>query len=552
MVKTKMMKFASLAMAAVLALSACAPAADNSASTQPASSEVATETATGPKRIVSALASDPGSLDPATSEGTHQSYPLHHMFEGLTKNTEEGTVENALAEDIQISEDGLKYKVTLKDGLKWSNGEPLTAHDFEYSWKRVLKPELASDYAYILYYIKGAEEYNKGEGSVDDVAIKAVDDKTLEFELKAPLAYFKSIMAFYTLYPISKAVDEANPDWAKSADTFVSNGAFKITKWEPSAKVVLEKNEHYYEADKVKLDGIDWDIIEDSTTVYSKYLAGEYNVVIDVPTEVVGQLKAQNDPELIIGKQFGLYYYNLNPAVKPLNNLKVRKALSLAVDRKIIVENVTMGGQMPATGIVPPGVVDDAGKDFTEANAGIVKTDVEEAKKLMAEGLAEEGMTAADVNLTLMYNTNENHKKIAEAIQQMWNKELGVNISLENVDFKVKLDREQAKDYQMSRSGWLGDYLDAMTFVDMWVTDASNNYVGYSNPEYDALIEEGKTSSDLKVRMDNMKKAEKMILEDASILPIYYYTHPYIVRSNVVGVTKPVTEYPSFVEADIQ
>ena len=551
MVRNKMMKLVGLAMAAVLALSACAPAADNSSGTQAAGSE-ATTTTSGSKRIVSALTSDPGILDPATAEGTHQSYPLRNMFVGLTRNTAEGTVENALAEEIKISEDGLKYTVTLKDGIKWSNGEPITAHDFEYSWKRVLKPELAADYAYMLYHIKGGEEYNKGEGSVDDVAIKATDDKTLEFELKSPVAYFKSIMAFYTLYPISKAVDEANPDWAKSADTFVSNGAFKITRWEPNAKVVLDKNEHYYEADKVKLDGIDWDIIEDSTTVYSKYTAGEYNFVVDVPTEVVGQLRANNDPELTISKNFALYYYNLNPAVKPLNNLKVRKALSLAIDRKVIVENITMGGQLPAAGIVPPGVLDDAGKNFSEANAGMVKTDLEEAKKLMAEGLAEEGMTAADVNLTIMYNTSESHKKIAEAIQQMWNKGLGVNITIENVEFKVKLDREETKDYQISRSGWVGDYIDPMTFADLWLTGAPQNYVSYSEPEYDALVKEAQTSSDNKLRMDNMKAAEKMLLEDASVIPIYYYTHPYLAKSNVVGVKKPVVEYPNFIEADIQ
>lgn len=556
--KSKGFKFLALALATALTLTACGGGggtsdtgggekkADNNT---PAATDVATPQV---NRIVSSNMAEPGTLDPAKARGTHESWPLQHLFVGLTRVNKDGKVENALADKIEISEDGKVYKVTLKDGLKWSDGNPITAEDFEFAWKRVLDPKMESQYAYQLYYIAGAEEYNKGKGKADSVGVKAVDAKTLQVTLKQPTAYFDSLMGFYTYYPVSKKVVEANADWAKDPKTLVSNGAFILKDWTHNSKIVMDKNPNYYEADKVKIDGIDLDIIEDQSTVYQKYVAGEYNMVVELPTEVTAKLRAEKNPELVIGPNLALYYYNLNPAVKPLNNVKVRKALSLALDRKVITDQITQGGQLPATAIVPPGLLDDTGKEFSDANKDLIKTDVEEAKKLLTEGLAEEKMTPADVKLTILYNTSENHKKIAEAIQQMWNKELGIKTELENVEFKVKIDRENAHQFEISRSGWVGDYLDPMTFMDLWITGASNNYVNYSNPEYDKLVKEAQTSTDQKLRMDNMKKAEKMILEDMAIVPIYFYTHPYAVKPNVKGITKNAINYPSLINAEIE
>ena len=556
--KLKGFKFLALALATALTLTACGGGGGTSDSgggekkadnNTPAATDVATPQV---NRIVSSNMAEPGTLDPAKARGTHESWPLQHLFAGLTRVNKDGKVENVLADKIEVSEDGKVYKVTLKDGLKWSDGNPVTAEDFEFSWKRVLDPKLESQYAYQLYYLAGAEDYNKGKGKAEDVGVKALDPKTLQVTLKQPTAYFDSLMAFYTYYPVSKKVVEANPDWAKDPKTFVSNGPFVLKEWTHNAKIVMDKNPNYFEADKVKIDGIDLDIIEDQSTVYQKYVAGEYNMVVELPTEVTAKLRAENNPELVIGPNVALYYYNLNPAIKPLNNVKVRKALSLALDRKVITDQITQGGQLPATAIVPPGLLDDTGKEFSDANKDLIKTDVEEAKKLLTEGLAEEKMTPADVKLTILYNTSENHKKIAEAIQQMWNKELGINTTLENVEFKVKIDRENAHQFEISRSGWVGDYLDPMTFVDLWITGASNNYVNYSNPEYDKLVKEAQTSTDKKLRMDNMKKAEKMILEDMAIIPIYFYTHPYAVKPNVKGITKNAINYPSLINAEIE
>ena len=497
--------------------------------------------------------SEPGSLDPPLAQGTHESWILENVFEGLMTFDEKGELVEGMAEKYEVSEDGLTYTFYLRDA-KWTNGDPVTAHDFEYSWKRALAPETAANYASILYYIKGAEAYNTGNGSADDVAIKALDDKTLEVTLESPTAYFLELTAFYTYFPVNKNVAESNPDWAKDPSTYVSNGPFKLVEWKHNDQIVLEKNENYYNADKIKLDGIELDIIEDQNTAWQKYEGGEYHINVDVPTSVVAELQANNNPELNIGLQVGTYYYNVNPAVKPFNNAKVRKALSMAMDRETITKNITQGGQIPAYGVVPPGLKDESGKDFRETVGSLTEYNPDEAKKLFEEGLKEEGMTVQDFNnagFVLLYNTSESHKKIAQAVQEMWRTTLGIEIGLENVEFQVKLDREQSGDYQISRAGWIGDYMDPMTFLDLWWSDSAFNDVKYNNPEYDALIQKAKTTTDQAERMEAMRQAEKMLMEDMPVLPVYFYTQPYTVKPNVTGIIKVPVRYPIITYADI-
>ncbi len=498
--------------------------------------------------------SEPGSLDPALAQGTHESWVLENVFEGLMTFNEKGELVEGIAEKYEVSEDGLTYTFYIRDGATWTNGDPVTAHDFEYSWKRALDPETASYYAHILYPIKGAEAFNNGKGSKDDVGVKAIDDKTLEVTLETPTAYFLELTAFYTYFPVNKNVVESNPDWAKDPSTYVSNGPFKLVEWKHNDQIVLEKNENYYNKDKIKLDGIELDIIEDQNTAWQKYEGGEYDILVDVPTSVVAQLKAQNDPQLNIGFQVGTYYYNVNPGIKPFNNVKVRKALSMALDRSVITENITQGGQIPAYGVVPPGMQDENGNDFREVQGDLFKFDPEEAKKLFEEGLKEEGMTVEDFNkqgFVLLFNTSESHKKIAQAAQEMWRNNLGVEIGLENVEFQVKLDREKAGDYHLSRAGWIGDFMDPMTFLDLWWSQSEFNDVKYNNPDYDALILQAKSSNDQSVRMTAMKEAEKMLMEDMPVIPVYFYTQPYTVKPNVTGIVKVPVRYPIITYADI-
>ncbi|MFT4417225.1 peptide ABC transporter substrate-binding protein [Fredinandcohnia humi] len=499
---------------------------------------------------------EPGSLHPGIAQGTHDSWILEHAFEGLTKKTQEGEIVAGVAKEWKISDDGLTYTFTLRDDAKWSNGDPVTAHDFEYAWKFALNPETASTYAYQLYYIAGGAEYNGAKEGADlqalqdQVGVKALDDTTLEVKLAQPTAYFLDLTSFYTYYPISKKVQEENPNWYQEAETFVSNGAFKLTEWKHKESLKLEKNENYYDKDNINLDEVHFVIIDDENTAWQMYQSGELDLVYPLPQDVIGQLVSTKDPEFQIGTDLSTYYYNLNNDKKPFNNVKVRKALAMAIDRQTIVEHVAQGGQPPAFSVVPPGIPDVSG-DYQENNGKLFEENVEEAKKLLEEGLAEEGLSEFP-KVTLTYNTSEGHKRIAEAVQEMWRKNLGIEITLENVEFQVKLDREKAGDYEISRAGWVGDYVDPMTFMDLWVTDGPYNDANWSNTEYDELINTAKTSLDPEVRMKAMHDAEKILMDEMPIIPVYFYTKPFTVKPHVTGIYTPINRYPQFIYADIK
>ena len=496
--------------------------------------------------------SEPGTLDPTLAQGTHESWVLDHIFEGLMKKGQDGTIVPGMAKEYTLADDGVTYTFTLRDDIKWSDGKPVTANDFEYTWKRALDPELAAYYAYQFYYIKGAEAYNTGAGSVDDVAVKALDEKTLEVVLQAPAAYFLELTSFYTYFPVSKEVVSANADWAKEPSTYVSNGPFKLTEWEHNAKILIEKNENYYDAANVKLDGVEFSILDDENTAWQKYEGGEYDFLTPLPQAVVAQLKADGSNELVIGGDLATYYYNFNSKVKPFNNAKVRKALSMAIDRQTIVDKVSQGGQLPAEGVIPFGMLDENNKEYRDSVGKLVEFNVEEAKKLLEEGLAEEGMTVADMSqFSILYNTQEGHKKIAQAIQEMWRNNLGVEVQVENVDFQVKLDREKSGDFSISRAGWIGDYIDPMTFIDLWTSTGEFNDAKFSDARYDELVATAKSTADQKVRFDAMREAEKILMDNMPIAPIYFYTQPYAQKSYVTGVTKPLNRYPYFIYADM-
>ncbi|WP_406242665.1 peptide ABC transporter substrate-binding protein [Tissierella carlieri] len=496
--------------------------------------------------------SEPGTLDPALAQGTHESWVLDHIFEGLFKHSPDGTMVPGMAKEYTLADDEVTYTFTLRDGIKWSNGDPVTAHDFEYSWKRALDPNLAAEYAYQFYYLKGGEAYNTGAGSVDEVGVKALDDKTLEVTLEAPTAYFLELTSFYTYFPVNQKVAEANPNWAKSPSTYVSNGPFKLTEWVHNAKIVIMKNENYYDAANVKLDGIDFAILDDENTAWQKYEGGEFDFLTPLPQAVVAQMKAQNNPELVIGGDVATYYYNFNTKIKPFDNVKIRKALAMAIDRQTIVDKIAQGGQVPAEGVVPFGMLDENNKEYRDAAGKLVEFNLTEAKKLFQEGLTESGYKAEDFSqFAILYNTSEGHKKIAQAIQEMWRANLGIEVQLENVDFQVKLDREKAGDFQISRAGWTGDYVDPMTFVDLWVSSSSFNDAKFNNAEYDALVAKAKSTTDQEVRMEAMRQAEKILMDNMPVLPIYHYTQPYAQKSYVTDVFKPLNRYPYFIYADM-
>ncbi|MFE8697155.1 peptide ABC transporter substrate-binding protein [Cytobacillus sp. FJAT-53684] len=519
----------------------------------------------GPKILRTNNSSEPGSLHPGTAQGSHDSWILEHTFEGLTTKSPDGKIIPGMAELPEVSEDGLTWTFHLRDGMKWSNGDPVTAEDFEYAWKYALNPNTASQYAYQLYYLEGGEEFNSVSSNKenrqipeevlkpyrDKVGVKALDEKTLEVKLAKPTPYFLDLTSHYTYYPINKKVQEQNSDWYKEADTFVSNGAFTLSEWKHKESVKLVKNESYYDKDKINLDEVLLYIIEDQNTAWQMYQSDEMDLIVNLPAEVTGMLIDKEDPEFHNASDLATYYYNLNTGVKPFGNVKVRRALSMAIDRQAIVDHVSQGGQIPAYGVIPPGMPDESG-DFRENAEQLFEESVEKAKKLLEEGLAEEGLDKMP-KFSFLYNTSETHKAIAEAIQEMWRKNLGIEeMVLENAEFQVKLDREQAGDFQISRGGWIGDYVDPMTFMDIWVTDGPYNDVNWGNKEYDKLIQTAKSTMDKGTRMDAMHQAEQILMDEMPIIPIYYYSKPHAYKHFISSIYAPINRYPQFKYADIK
>jgi oligopeptide transport system substrate-binding protein len=511
------------------------PASEEPAATEDQGTEEASTDAAEEKVLVFNLFSEPKTIDPQLNSATDGGHVISNTFAGLMR-TVNGELQPELAESYEVSEDGLVYTFHLKDTL-WSDGQPLVAGDFEYAWKRALDPLTASEYAFQLFYIKGGQEFFNGEGSADDVAVKALDEKTLQVELIAPTPYFLNLTSFYTLMPTRKdAVEQvADGRWAIDPEVTISNGPFKLVEYKSGDKMILAKNENYWNADAVKLDKIVATMIVDRSTALTAYEAGEVDVIDDMPTTEIPRLLAE-DPTFQIMPYLGTYYYYFNISKEPFDNEDVRRALSLAIDRNAIVTTVSKGGQQPATGFGPAGLTDADGKDFRATNGdfGIdpMKASVEEAKELLAKAGYPNG--EGFPKFELLYNTSEGHKAIAEAIQEMWKKNLGLEVSLANQDWAVFQDSRHNGSFDMARGGWIGDYSDPMTFLDLFTSYSGSNDTQWKSEDYDALIEESKMKSGHD-RFEVLYAAEKMLMEDMKVMPIYYYTNPIMVKEHVKG-----------------
>ncbi len=485
--------------------------------------------------VKATFGTEPETLDPGKATGVPEATYLGEMFEGLTALDKDGQPVAAAAEKWDISEDGLTYTFHLRDN-KWSNGDPVTAQDFEFAWKRLLSPELASEYAYMLYPVKGAEDYNKKGGSADGVGVKAVDDKTLEVKLARPTAYFLSVCAHQSAFPVDKKVVEADKEWASNPEKIIGNGPFKMDSWEHNSKLTVVKNDQYWDKDNVKITKIEMPLIDNMSTAVSMFDNGDLDMVLAPPVTDVERLK--KDGKLVEEKNVGTYYYELNTKMAPFDNPKVRKAFSLALDRDALVKNVLHGTKVPAYAWIPNGFTDPTTKkDFREEGGDLFKENVEEAKKLLAEAGYPDGQGLPPI--TLLYNTSEDHKAIAEAVQEMWKKNLGVNVEIQNQEWKVYLQTRKSGQAQIARAGWSGDYLDPMTFADYLLSDGTNNYGKYGNPKYDELVKVAQNSGDQAVRMKAMHDAEKIAIDDMGVLPIYFYVDAVALNPKLKGVIDP-------------
>lgn len=488
-----------------------------------------------PQELRVNINTEPPSLNPGLAEDSTSGTVLRNVLEGLTRINQDGKPEKAMAEDIKVSEDGKTYTFTIRDA-KWSNGDPVIAQDFEYAWKWALDPANNSTYAYQLYYLEGAEAFNTGKGEKDAVGVKAIDEKTLEVKLVNPTPYFEELTAFYTYLPVNSKIAEANPDWATDAgENFTTNGPFHLVEWAHSDKIVLEKSETYWDAETVKLDSIEMIMINDPNTELSMFDNGELDwagaPTGALPTDAMQALK--DEGRLVTQPIAGIYNYKFNTTVEPFNNVNIRKAFAHALNRQELIDNILQGEQLPAMAIVPPSMFEENEKGYFPDN------DVEKAKEYLQKGLEELGLKDASElpAVTLSYNTSEAHQKIAQAIQDMWKQNLGVEVTLDNAEWNVFLDNVNQMDYQVARMGWLGDFNDAINFLEMYRdADGGNNNTGWESKEFQELLAKSATETDPEARQQLLKDAEAIFMEDMPVAPIYFYTNNWVQAENLKDV----------------
>jgi oligopeptide transport system substrate-binding protein len=470
---------------------------------------------------------EPESLDPGVVTGVPEHRILSNLFEGLTTtDPKDLSPRPGMASSWTVSKDGLTYTFKLRNA-RWTDGNPVRAQDFVYAWERVLNPKMGAKYAQQLFYLKNGEDYNKGRiTDFSRVGAKALDDRTLQVTLRCPTAYFLDLTSFYTLYPVPRwAVEAHGKDWIKPGK-IVSNGPFRLVSWVPQKEVVVEKNPQHWDAASVKLQKAVFLPTDDINTAYKQFLAGESDWVTTVPPAQIDT--ARNRPDFYVTPYLGTYYFRFNVTRPPLTDVRVRKALSMAVDRDSLTKYVTKAGEIPTSSFVP------AGMRGYEGARGL-PFDVAAAKKLLAEAGYPGGKGFPKVEL--LYSTSELHRVVTQAVQQMWKESLGVQVDLTNVEWKVYLARQSSLDYQVSRAGWIGDYVDPNTFLDMWITAGGNNQTGWSNTRYDDLI--GRAACQIvngRDRMRALQEAEKiLVLDEVPIMPLYTYVNKGMLSRRVKG-----------------
>lgn len=467
---------------------------------------------------------EPEDLDPHIATGVPEHNIITALLEGLvSEHPRSLEPQPGIAERWTISDNGLVYTFHIRANARWSNGDAVTADDFVWSWQRLLSPEFGAEYAYQLYPVKNARAFNQQKlDSFEDVGVKALDPRTLQVTLEFPTPYFLSLLAHYstfalhppTLLKFGEMTSRGTP-WTRPGN-FVGNGPFTLHSWRLNYLIEVRKNPAYWDASLVRLNAIRFYPIDDAQTEERMFRTGALHVTSTTPPEKISVYQADYPQLISISPYLGTYFYRFNVTRPPLNDSRVRRALSMTVDRSAIIKAVTKGGQLPAFSFTPPGT-----KGYSPP-AGGLEYDPGAARKLLAEAGYAGGESFPE--LELLYNTSDAHRRIAEAIQQMWQQALGIQVRLANTDWKVYLSRTNALDYDISRAGWIGDYPDPNTFLDVMVTGNGNNRTGWSNRQYDELIRLAATQSDPQQRYRTFARAESILDREAPLLPIYTYT----------------------------
>ena len=494
--------------------------------------------------------SEPQGLDPHIVTGVPEHHILISLCEGLTipnpnPNDMNGYMAGT-AESWSISDDGKEYVFNINKNAKWSNGESVTADDFVWSWKRILTASLGSQYPDMLYYLEGAYEYHNGLiDDFDQVGVKSIDEHTLQVNLKNPTPFFLGLLSHYSTWPVHKEtvlkfgdIDDRNGEWTRPGN-FVCNGPFQLKTWELNNKIVVEKNPHYYDASIVQLNEIHYYPVSNVMTEDRMFRAGQLHLTSTLPSQKC-PIYIEENPNLRIDPYMGTYFYRINTENEVLKDVKVRKALAYSIDRQLLVDKVTKCGQIPAYSFTPPGT--NGYQPTTE-----IPFDPVLAKSLLDEaGFSEENPFP---KLEILFNTNEDHRKLALAIQQMWQINLGIEVELVNQDWKVYLNREMIGDFQISRAGWIGDYEDPNTFLDLMRPNRGNNKTGWENMEYDSLVQKANTINNQAERYELLYKAEEILIENMPVIPLYTYVRAYQLSPDVKGFSPHILDHhhPKFI-----
>ena len=504
------------------------------------------------------IASEPQTIDPALNSAVDGAIMINHMFEGLMRWVDSGaeTVgSNGTCTNAELSygqaesydkvsnEDGtVTYTFHLRDGIKWSDGQDVTAQDFVFSWQRLVNPETAADYSYMIDCVVNANAIMNGEMDPSELGVSAPDDKTFVVTITSDLPYFTEICAFPATFPVREDI-VSDSQWTYSPDTYISNGAYKMTSRVTNSEIVMEPNENYYGVDTLGPTKITFKLMDDANAMLSGFNSGELDFIESMPTDEVAGLLASGDLKIV--DYIGTYYVCYQTQKAPFDDPRVRQAFTLAVDRTYIVNQITQTGQVEAGGYVPAGVYDAAGAtgddfrtvggDYYGPTDADYEANCEKARELLAEAGYPNGEGFPVV--TYLYNTDDSHKAVAEALQNMWQTVLGVTVQLDNQEWATFLQTRKDGDYSIARNGWIADYNDPMSFLDMWLTGGGNNDAQYSNPDYDALIQQAKAATDPAERMELMHQAENMLVgQDWVVNPLYFYTQKYMLADGIQGM----------------
>jgi oligopeptide transport system substrate-binding protein len=467
--------------------------------------------------------SEPQDLDPQTITGVPEHKLMMAVLEGLvSEDPRTLEPEPAIADEWKVSEDGLTYTFHIRETARWSNGDPILAPDIVASFKRILTPSLAAEYAYMIHHVVGAQEFNEGKlKDFTKVGFTAPDDRTFVMTLKHPVPFLlKAMASHYAWWPVHiptitkfGGLERKGSRWTLPGN-FVGSGPFVLKAWMPNQKIIVAKSPTYWDRERVRLNEIHFYAMDNIDVEERMFRTGQLHITNEAPNSKIDAYRRDNPDVLSIAPYLGAYFYRFNTSKPPFNDPRVRRAFALAINRDSIVANVTRGGQRPSYGVVPPGILGYV------SDSQLTGT-VEDARRLMAEAGFPDGKNFPRVEL--LYNTSENHRAIAEAIQQMWRLNLGVDVGLTNQEWKVYLDSQDNLAYDISRSGWIADYVDPHVFLDQWKTGGGNNDTGWSNARYDALLEQSLQAPDITARYDIYRQMEKIVVDELPILPIYFY-----------------------------